>query len=160
LASNIIFVVFQDLQDSKHFPSSHNLRILPSFPGDSMVAYLFQKKHISAVLVGADRVAVNGDTANKIGTYQIACLAAQHDVPFYVCAPFTSIDASKSSGESIVIEERPEHEMTYISGKRIAAPGISVWNPAFDVTPAKLIKGVITERGVFPPDELKNQLNL
>ncbi|CRL06534.1 CLUMA_CG019495, isoform A [Clunio marinus] len=127
---------------------------------DSMVAYLFQKKHIQAVLVGADRVAMNGDTANKIGTYQIACLAALHDVPFYVCAPFTSIDSSKSSGDSIVIEERPEHEMTYIAGKRIAAPGISVWNPAFDVTPAKFIRGIITERGVFECSDLKNQLNL
>jgi len=127
---------------------------------DSMVAYLFQKKHIQAVLVGADRVAVNGDTANKIGTYQIACLAQQHDVPFYVCAPFTSIDSQKNDGNTIVIEERPEHEMTYIAGKRIAAPGISVWNPAFDITPARLIKGVITERGVFEPSELRKQLNL
>lgn len=110
-------------------------------PGDSMVAYLFAKKTIHAVLVGADRVAINGDTANKIGTYQIACLARQHDVPFYVCAPFTSIDPQRSSGDSIVIEERPEHEMTYIAGKRIAAPGINVWNPAFDVTPASLITG-------------------
>lgn len=131
-----------------------------SFVGDSMVAYLFQKKHIQAVLVGADRVAVNGDTANKIGTYQIACLAAQHDIPFYICAPFTSIDPQITEGSQIVIEERPEHEMTYIAGKRVAAPGISVWNPAFDVTPARLIKGVITERGVFLPSELKDQLNL
>lgn len=125
-----------------------------------MVAYLFQKKHIKAVLVGADRVAINGDTANKIGTYQIACLAKHHDVPFYVCAPFTSIDTQRPDGSTIVIEERPEHEMTYIAGKRIAAPGINVWNPAFDVTPANLITGVITERGVFTCDELKNQLNL
>ena len=125
-----------------------------------MVAYLFQKKHIKAVLVGADVCAVNGDTANKIGTYQIACLAAQHDVPFYVCAPFTSIDPQRMDGSTIVIEERPEHEMTYIAGKRIAAPGINVWNPAFDVTPARLIKGVITERGVFSCSELKDQLNL
>lgn len=125
-----------------------------------MVAYLFHKKHIHAVLVGADRVAANGDTANKIGTYQIACLASQHDVPFYVCAPFTSIDLQRPDGSSIVIEERPEHEMTYIAGKRIAAPGIHVWNPSFDVTPAKFISGVITERGVFPCSELKNQLNL
>lgn len=124
-----------------------------------MVAYLFQKKHIQAVLVGADRVAVNGDTANKIGTYQIACLAAHHEVPFYVCAPFTSIDPEKASGDSIVIEERPEHEMTYIAGKRIAAPGISVWNPAFDVTPARLITGIVTERGVFQCEDLKNQLH-
>lgn len=125
-----------------------------------MVAYLFQKKHIQAVLVGADRVAMNGDTANKIGTYQIACLASQHEVPFYVCAPFTSIDPQKVDGSSIVIEERPEHEMTYIAGKRIAAPGINVWNPAFDVTPAKLITGVITERGVFSCSELKDQLTI
>lgn len=124
-----------------------------------MVAYLFQKKNIQAVLVGADRVAVNGDTANKIGTYQIACLAAHHEVPFYVCAPFTSIDPEKASGDSIVIEERPEHEMTYIAGKRIAAPGISVWNPAFDVTPARLITGIVTERGVFQCEDLKNQLH-
>jgi len=128
---------------------------------DSMVAYLFQKKHISAVLVGADRVTVNGDTANKIGTYQIACLAAQHSVPFYVCAPFTSIDKSRADGSTIVIEERPEHEMTYIAGKRIAAPGINVWNPAFDLTPAKFITGgIITERGVFAVNDLKDQLNL
>lgn len=127
---------------------------------DSMVAYLFRKKHINAVLVGADRVAVNGDTANKIGTYQIACLAKEHDVPFYVCAPFTSIDPQIASGDTIPIEERPEHEMTYIAGKRIAAPGIHVWNPAFDVTPARLIAGVITERGVFQPSDLAAQLNL
>lgn len=125
-----------------------------------MVAYLFQKKHIHAVLVGADRVAVNGDTANKIGTYQIACLAAHHDIPFYVCAPFTSIDTQRASGDSIVIEERPEHEMTYINGKRIAAPGVQVWNPAFDITPAHLIRGIITERGVFKCEDLKSQLNL
>lgn len=101
-----------------------------------------------------------GDTANKIGTYQIACLAKEHDVPFYVCAPFTSIDPQIASGDSIPIEERPEHEMTYIAGKRIAAPGIHVWNPAFDVTPARLIAGVITERGVFQPSDLAAQLNL
>jgi methylthioribose-1-phosphate isomerase len=84
---------------------------------DSMVAYLFSKQHISAVVVGADRVTLNGDTANKIGTYQIACLAHIHNVPFYVCAPFTSIDRSKASGDSIIIEERPDHELTYIGGK-------------------------------------------
>lgn len=125
---------------------------------DSMVAYLFSKQHISAVVVGADRVSMNGDTANKIGTYQIACLAHIHNVPFYVCAPFTSIDHTKESGESIIIEERPDHETTYIQGKRIAAPGIQVWNPAFDITPAKYITGIITERGVFKCSELKDQL--
>lgn len=122
---------------------------------DSSVAYLFQKKHIQAVVVGADRVAINGDTANKIGTYQIACLAKHHGVDFYVAAPFSSIDVNIKSGEQIVIEERPEHEMTYSNGKRVAAPGISVWNPAFDVTPGDYIKGIITERGVFEPKNLK-----
>lgn len=125
---------------------------------DSMVAYLFKMKHINAVIVGADRVALNGDTANKIGTYQIACLAKYHEVPFYVCAPFTSIDKLINSGEQIPIEMRPEHEMTYVKGQRIAAPGISCWNPAFDVTPAKLITGIITERGVFEPGALKEKL--
>lgn len=123
---------------------------------DSSVAYLFQKKHIQAVVVGADRVAVNGDTANKIGTYQIACLAAHHGVDFYVCAPFSSIDPSISSGDQITIEERPEKEMTYVNGARIAAQGIEVWNPAFDITPAALIKGIITEKGVYEPKDLRN----
>lgn len=122
---------------------------------DSSVAYLFQKKHIKAVVVGADRVAVNGDTANKIGTYQIACLAHHHGVDFYVCAPFSSIDPSISSGDQIIIEERPEREMTYVNGVRIAAQGIDVWNPAFDITPASLIKGIITEKGVYEPKDLK-----
>lgn len=122
---------------------------------DSTVAYLFQKKSIQAVVVGADRVATNGDTANKIGTYQIAVLAKHHDVDFYVCAPFSSIDANIASGSDIEIEERPESEMTYMNGSRIAAAGIHVWNPAFDITPAKLITGIITEKGVYKPEDLK-----
>lgn len=96
-----------------------NLQIPATLIVDSMVAYLFSKQHISAVVVGADRVSMNGDTANKIGTYQIACLAHIHNVPFYVCAPFTSIDHTKESGESIIIEERPDHETTYIQGEMI-----------------------------------------
>lgn len=123
---------------------------------DSSVAYLFQKKHIQAVVVGADRVALNGDTANKIGTYQIACLAKHHGVDFYVCAPFSSIDPSITSGDQIIIEERPEKEMTYVNGMRIAAQGIEVWNPAFDITPATLITGIITEKGVYEPKDLKD----
>ncbi|KAG5666857.1 hypothetical protein PVAND_014865 [Polypedilum vanderplanki] len=123
---------------------------------DSSVAYLFQKKHIQAVVVGADRVALNGDTANKIGTYQIACLAKHHGVDFYVCAPLSSIDPTITSGDQIVIEERPEREMTYLNGSRIAAPGISVWNPAFDITPANLITGIITEKGVYEPKDLQS----
>lgn len=125
---------------------------------DSMVAALMKSRNISAVVVGADRVAANGDTANKIGTYQIAVVAKFHGVPFYVAAPFTSIDAKVSTGEHIVIEERPDREMTHVGELRIAAKGIQCWNPAFDVTPAALIAGIITERGVFKPEELRKVL--
>ncbi|EFN81802.1 Translation initiation factor eIF-2B subunit alpha/beta/delta-like protein [Harpegnathos saltator] len=123
---------------------------------DDMVAALLKSKQITAVVVGADRVAANGDTANKIGTYQasIAILAKHHGVPFYVAAPRTSIDFAIASGDQIVIEERPEREMTHIKNQRIAAPGIQCWNPAFDVTPAHLIAGIITEVGVYRPAEL------
>ncbi|ENN76653.1 methylthioribose-1-phosphate isomerase [Dendroctonus ponderosae] len=122
---------------------------------DSMVSALMKSRNISAVVVGADRVAANGDTANKIGTYQIAVVAKYHAVPFYVAAPFTSIDAKVSTGEHIVIEERPDREMTHVGEHRIAAKGIPCWNPAFDVTPASLIAGIITERGVFKPEQIK-----
>lgn len=125
---------------------------------DSNVAYLFKTRKIDAVLVGADRVAANGDTANKIGTYQIACVAQMHNVPFYVCAPFTSIDANVANGDQIIIEERPEREMTHIGSLRIAASGINVLNPAFDVTPANLIKGIVTEIGIFEPKTLKTKV--
>ncbi|CAG9858674.1 unnamed protein product [Phyllotreta striolata] len=124
---------------------------------DSMVAAVMKHRNISAVVVGADRVAANGDTANKIGTYQIAVLAKYHGVPFYIAAPFTSIDMSIQSGDHIVIEERPDREMTHVGEHRIAAKGISCWNPAFDVTPAALIAGIITEKGVFRPEQLKEQ---
>ncbi|KAL1505842.1 hypothetical protein ABEB36_005305 [Hypothenemus hampei] len=125
---------------------------------DSMVSALMKSRNISAVVVGADRVAANGDTANKIGTYQIAVVAQYHKVPFYVAAPFTSIDAKISTGDHIVIEERPDREMTHVGAHRIAAKGIQCWNPAFDVTPASLIAGIITERGVFRPEQLKEVL--
>lgn len=121
---------------------------------DSMVASLMKSKTLSAVVVGADRVAANGDTANKIGTYQLAVVAKHHGVPFYVAAPFTSIDLSIPSGDCIVIENRPDREMTHIGEHRIAAPGITCWNPAFDVTPSDLITRIITEKGVFNPKDL------
>ena len=125
---------------------------------DSMAAALMREKKLSAVVVGADRVVANGDTANKIGTYQLAVAANYHKIPFYVAAPFTTIDMSRASGADIVIEERPAEELTAIQGIRIAAPGIECWNPAFDVTPAELITGgIITERGVFMPNELPSQ---
>ncbi|KAJ8942669.1 hypothetical protein NQ314_009991 [Rhamnusium bicolor] len=117
---------------------------------DSMVAAVMKHRNIGAVVVGADRVAANGDTANKIGTYQIAVLAKHHGVPFYIAAPFTSIDMTIPSGDHIVIEERPDREMTHVGEHRIAAK-------AFDVTPATLIAGIITENGVFRPEQLKEQ---
>uniref|UniRef100_A0AAG5CUP1 Methylthioribose-1-phosphate isomerase n=1 Tax=Anopheles atroparvus TaxID=41427 RepID=A0AAG5CUP1_ANOAO len=125
---------------------------------DSMVAALLNSRKIDAIIVGADRVAANGDTANKIGTYQMAVVAKHHQVPFYVAAPFTSIDVAIADGSHIKIEERPERELTHIGELRIAAPGIGCWNPAFDVTPAELITGIITEIGVFKPSELTEKV--
>lgn len=127
---------------------------------DSMVASLFKSRKIAAVVVGADRVVANGDTANKIGTYQIAVVAKHHNVPFYVAAPSTSIDFAISDGKLIEIEQRPDREMTHIGEHRIAAPGIRCWNPAFDVTPANLITGIITEKGVFAPNEIGKLLQM
>ncbi|KAL1346717.1 hypothetical protein HN51_020293 [Arachis hypogaea] len=119
---------------------------------DSAAAALMRDGRVDAVVVGADRVASNGDTANKIGTYSVALCAKFHNVPFYVAAPLTSIDLSLSSGEEIVIEERSPKELLNTRGglgEQVAASGISVWNPAFDVTPAGLIHGIITEKGVI-----------
>ncbi|KAI4335194.1 hypothetical protein L6164_013864 [Bauhinia variegata] len=119
---------------------------------DSAVAALMKAGRVDAVVVGADRVASNGDTANKIGTYSVALCAKFHSVPFYVAAPLTSIDLSLSSGREIVIEERSPKELLNARGglgEKVAASGISVWNPAFDMTPANLISGIITEKGVI-----------
>jgi methylthioribose-1-phosphate isomerase len=114
---------------------------------DNMVGHFFKKGGVGAVVVGADRIASNGDTANKIGTYQIAVLAHEHGVPFYVAAPVSTLDLSLASGDLIPIEERPPEEVTHIRGVRIA-PDVAVANPAFDVTPARYIAAIITERGV------------
>ena len=123
---------------------------------DSAVSLAMKQKQISAVVVGADRVAINGDTANKIGTYQIAISAKHHGIPFYVAAPSTTIDKNMACGDDIVIEERSTREITHFKGEEVAAKGIGCWNPAFDVTPAELITGgVITEKGVFQANELK-----
>lgn len=119
---------------------------------DSAAAALMNAGRVKAVIVGADRVAANGDTANKIGTYNLAVSAMHHGIPFYVAAPLTSVDLSLSSGQEIVIEERSPKELLHTRGglgEQVAASGISVWNPAFDVTPAKLISGIITEKGVI-----------
>ncbi|EDO49882.1 predicted protein [Nematostella vectensis] len=125
---------------------------------DSAVSMAMKTKKISAVVVGADRIACNGDTANKIGTYQLALAAKHHEIPFYVAAPVTSIDFSLVNGDAIVIEERSPLELTSVKGIPVAASGIGVWNPAFDVTPAGLITGIVTEHGTFSPQEMKDKL--
>ena len=117
---------------------------------DNMVGHFLKMGKIGAVVVGADRIAANGDTANKIGTYQIAVLAHENGVPFYVAAPISTLDLSIPTGESIPIEERPAEEVTHIRGIQIA-PDVEAANPAFDVTPARLITAIITERGVASP---------
>lgn len=123
---------------------------------DSMCALLMQRREISAVVVGADRVVSNGDTANKIGTFQLAIAAKYHGVPLYIAAPVTTIDFGLKSGDEITIEERPNKEMLFVGSQRVAAEGIGCWNPAFDVTPAELITGgIITEKGVFEANNLK-----
>jgi methylthioribose-1-phosphate isomerase len=114
---------------------------------DNMVGHFMKKGMVGAVVVGADRIAANGDTANKIGTYQIAVLAREHNVPFYVAAPVSTFDLTIESGEQIPIEERSAEEVTHMRGIRIA-PDVTVANPAFDVTPARLISAIISERGV------------
>lgn len=116
---------------------------------DSMAATVMRQGKIQAIIVGADRIAANGDTANKIGTYSVACLAKAHSVPFYVAAPSSTFDLSLSSGEQIPIEERSPDEITHGFGRQTAPDGIDVYNPAFDVTPAELITAIITERGVI-----------
>ena len=107
---------------------------------------------IDMVVVGADRIAANGDTANKIGTYTVAIAAKYHNVPFYIAAPLSTIDTSIESGAQIPIEERSKEEVTHINGKTICAEGVNVINPGFDVTPHELITGIITEKGVLYPD--------
>ena len=114
---------------------------------DNMVGHTLKTGEIRAIVVGADRIAANGDTANKIGTYPMAVLAREHDVPFYVAAPLSTLDLSIPNGEHIPIEQRPQEEVTHMRGVRIA-PDVAAENPAFDVTPAKFIAAIITERGV------------
>ncbi len=118
---------------------------------DSTAGILMQNREIDLVIVGADRIAANGDTANKIGTYVLAVLARQHGVPFYVAAPTTTIDFKARSGRNIPIEERNPRDVTHIGNMRIAAEGVKVFAPAFDVTPNELIRGIVTEVGVLKP---------
>jgi methylthioribose-1-phosphate isomerase len=118
---------------------------------DNMAASLMRAGKIQAVVVGADRIAANGDTANKIGTYNVAILAREHGLPFYVAAPWSTIDLATPTGEAIPIEERPACEVTHHGGKQLTPYGVGICNPAFDVTPAKYIAAIFTERGVLRP---------
>lgn len=115
---------------------------------DNMAGYLMKKGKISAVITGADRIAQNGDTANKIGTYSVAVLAKEHGLPFYVAAPMSTIDFSLKDGDAIPIEERSPDEVKYFAGQCITLPGIEAYHPAFDVTPAEYITTIITEKGI------------
>jgi methylthioribose-1-phosphate isomerase len=115
---------------------------------DSMAGYLMSKGRVQLIVVGADRVAANGDVANKIGTYSLAVLAKENKVPFYVAAPLSTIDLSVPTGDEIPIEERDPREVTHSLGKAIAPAGTTAWNPAFDVTPNRFIEGIITEKGI------------
>lgn len=123
---------------------------------DSMAAWMMKKGRIDLVITGADRVAANGDGANKIGTYSVALAARAHDIPFYMAWPSSTLDLSLATGEEIPIEERGGEEITVIGGKRLAPEGIKTCSPAFDVTPHELIAAHITERGVIYPPYEKN----
>jgi methylthioribose-1-phosphate isomerase len=123
-------------------------RIPVTLVTDNMCGHLMQQGLVDMVIVGADRIAANGDAANKIGTYGVAVLAARHGIPFYVAAPLSTFDLSLADGSAIPIEERSHEEVLGWGGLRWAPEGVSVLNPAFDVTPAELIAGLITERGV------------
>jgi methylthioribose-1-phosphate isomerase len=118
---------------------------------DNMAASLMRQGMIDCVVVGADRIAANGDTANKIGTYSVAIAARYHEIPFYVAAPFSTIDLSLATGDLIPIERRDDTEMTHVNGVRIAPEGVPVLNPSFDVTPGALVTAFMTERGVLKP---------
>lgn len=116
---------------------------------DNMAASMMRAGRIQAVVVGADRIAANGDVANKIGTYNVAILAREHGIPFYVAAPWSTIDLATATGEQIPIEERPHREVTHHAGTQLTPNGVGICNPAFDVTPARYVTAIVTERGVL-----------
>ncbi|HVO95088.1 MAG TPA: S-methyl-5-thioribose-1-phosphate isomerase [Terriglobales bacterium] len=115
---------------------------------DNMAATMMQKGKIGAIVVGADRIAANGDVANKVGTYGVAILAKEHGIPFYVAAPISTVDMATADGSGIPIEQRNTKEVSHIAGKQMVPDGVSIENPAFDVTPAKYVAAIITERGI------------
>lgn len=123
---------------------------------DNMAGWVMHEGRVQAVIVGADRITANGDTANKIGTYSVALLAKAHGIPFYVAAPTSTFDLSLATGAEIPIEQRAAREITHGFGKQTAPEGVDVYNPAFDVTPAELIAAIITERGLIQPVTVEN----
>jgi methylthioribose-1-phosphate isomerase len=118
---------------------------------DNMAGAMMQQDKIAAIVVGADRIAANGDVANKIGTYTVAVLAKEHNIPFYVAAPISTVDLACPDGSQIPIEQRNAREVTHIAGKQMVPDGVAVENPAFDVTPAKYVTAIITEKGIARP---------
>ena len=116
---------------------------------DNMAGSMMRQGKIKAVVVGADRIAANGDVANKIGTYSVAVLAKEHGIPFYVAAPWSTVDMNTPTGEKIPIEQRPQKEVTHHGGRQMTPDGVKVENPAFDVTPAKYVTAIVTERGIL-----------
>jgi methylthioribose-1-phosphate isomerase len=115
---------------------------------DNMAGAMMKQGKIGAVVVGADRIAANGDVANKIGTYTVAVLAKEHGIPFYVAAPWSTVDLATPTGDSIPIEQRSTREVTHMAGKQLTPEGVSIENPAFDVTPHRYVAAIITERGI------------
>jgi methylthioribose-1-phosphate isomerase len=118
---------------------------------DSMAGWVMREGRVQAVVTGADRIAANGDVANKIGTYSVAVLAARHKIPFYVAAPTSSIDLACKTGDKIPIEERSPDEVSHVNGKMLTPRGVKIANPAFDVTPHELVTAIITENGLAKP---------
>jgi methylthioribose-1-phosphate isomerase len=127
---------------------------------DNMAGVMMQQGKIGAIVVGADRIAANGDVANKVGTYTVAILAKEHGIPFYVAAPLSTVDLDTPDGTKIPIEQRNPREVTHIGGRQMTPDGVEIENPAFDVTPAKYVAAIITERGIAraPYTESLNKL--
>jgi methylthioribose-1-phosphate isomerase len=126
---------------------------------DNMAGAMMRTGQVDLVVVGADRIAANGDTANKIGTYSVAVLAKEHGLPFYVAAPWSTIDLNTPDGDAIPIEERNPREVTHVGNNQLAPDGARVRNPSFDVTPGKYITAIITERGIYKPPFIESLAN-
>ncbi|MFN4070271.1 MAG: S-methyl-5-thioribose-1-phosphate isomerase [Thermus caldifontis] len=138
-------------------------RVPATLIADNMAGFLMARGRVDAVMVGVDRMALNGDFANKIGTYALAVLAHHHGIPFYAALPLSSVDPSRETGEGIPIEERPAEEVLELRGMRLAPPGFPAYHPAFDVTPHRYLTGIVTERGIlYPPfdEALRRALGL